>query len=189
MVLVNIWKEWNNFDVALVLSQSPFAAVELKGLVKKLNPSAQVRDACSVGDVAAVETLLTEQFSHMRDVKYRNGKEVHALVILDGVSVSNTVTVAFRNLVLICRQAMIGVIFTIQDPSDIAPGERSNMDVFFIQPHVLNPRRIYDSCCGIFPTFAIYDKVRKSVAQQNACMVVDNLTRPKSVEETIYWWK
>ena len=90
------------------------------------------------------------------------------------------------------RHAKITFFLCMQHPMGIPPSLRTQADYVFIfnDENIDNRQRIYKQYCGMFPTFAIFNKVMKQLTGDYQCIVVDN-TDPsaKTVNEKVFYYK
>lgn len=82
---------------------------------------------------------------------------------------------------IICMQYALGM----------PPNLRNNIDyVFILRENLINNRkRIYDSYCGMFPTFQIFCSVLDACTENFECLVVDNTSTSNKVEDLVFWYK
>jgi hypothetical protein len=90
------------------------------------------------------------------------------------------------------RHAKITFFLCMQHPMGIPPSLRTQADYVFIfnDENIDNRQRIYKQYCGMFPSFAIFNKVMKQLTGDYQCIVVDN-TDPtaKTVSEKVFYYK
>lgn len=90
------------------------------------------------------------------------------------------------------RHAKITFFLCMQHPMGIPPSLRTQADYVFIfnDENIDNRQRIYKQYCGMFPSFAIFNKVMKQLTGDYQCIVVDN-TDPtaKTVNEKVFYYK
>jgi len=90
------------------------------------------------------------------------------------------------------RHAKITFFLCMQHPLGIPPSLRTQADYVFIfnDENIENRKKIYNQYCGMFPSFAIFNKVMKQATGNYCCLVVDN-TNPTadSINEKVFWYK
>lgn len=90
------------------------------------------------------------------------------------------------------RHAKITFFLCMQHPMGIPPALRTQADYVFIfnDENIENRQKIYKQYCGMFPSFAIFNKVMRQLTGDYRCIVVDN-TNPtaKSINEKVFWYK
>lgn len=90
------------------------------------------------------------------------------------------------------RHAKITFFLCMQHPMGIPPSLRTQADYVFIfnDENIDNRQKIYKQYCGMFPSFAIFNKVMRQLTGEYRCIVVDN-TNPtaKAINEKVFWYK
>ena len=97
-----------------------------------------------------------------------------------------------RYLFLNGRHTFSDVLVTLQDCKDgVPPILRANADIIFILRENLynNRKRLYESFCGMFPTFAIFCTVLDQCTEDNGCLVILNSCTSNKIEDQVFWYK
>lgn len=73
----------------------------------------------------------------------------------------------------------------------LPPKLRTNIDFIFVlrEPNYSNKRRLYETFCGMFPTFEVFNTVLDATTENYECMVIDNTTKSNKLEDQVYWYK
>lgn len=82
-------------------------------------------------------------------------------------------------------------IASMQYPLGIPPKYRANTDYVFIfaDNNIANRKRIYEHYGGIFPTFELFDQLMDSCTSDFGCMVIDNTSKSRNIEDVIFWYR
>jgi len=89
------------------------------------------------------------------------------------------------------RHYDIMYMLTMQFPLGIPPELRSNFDYIFIlgEDFISNQKRIYEHYAGMFPSFELFQKVFNAVTSDFGCMVIDNCSKSKRIQDKVFWYK
>jgi hypothetical protein len=89
------------------------------------------------------------------------------------------------------RHYKILFLLAIRNPLDITPGMRANIDFTFIlgTPNMKIRKRLYENCCGMFPSREIFDKVLDAYTEDYGCLVIDNTTNSSNLEDQVFYYK
>lgn len=90
------------------------------------------------------------------------------------------------------RHAKITFFLCMQHPLGIPPSLRTQSDYVFIfnDENIENRKKIYAQYCGMFPSFAIFNKVMRDITGNYCCLVVDNTNpRAEHINEKVFWYK
>lgn len=90
------------------------------------------------------------------------------------------------------RHAQITFFLCMQHPMGIPPSLRTQADYVFIfnDENIENRQKIYKQYCGMFPSFAIFNKVMRQLTGDYRCIVIDNTNQfAKNINEKVFWYK
>ena len=89
------------------------------------------------------------------------------------------------------RHHHISFILTMQFSLGIPPELRSNFDYIFLlgEDFMSNKKRLYDHYAGMFPNFEMFSQVFNNVTDNFGCMVIDNRTKSKKIEDKVFWYR
>lgn len=142
--------------------------------------------------------LLTNLFLRQSVVseKIKEGRRVdpRAFLIMDDCLSSKGTWAKDPNIAEIFyngRHRNIMFLLTMQFPLGILPELRGNFDYIFLlrEDIISNQKRLYDHYAGMFPSFEVFRRVFDEVTDDFGCMVINNLSRSKELQDKVYWYK
>lgn len=82
-------------------------------------------------------------------------------------------------------------IFTMQHPLGVPPSLRTNIDYVFVfrEPIISNRKKLYESYCGIFPTFSMFCEVLDACTDDHQCLVINNTVKSNRLEDIVSWYR
>ena len=89
------------------------------------------------------------------------------------------------------RHHHLSFILTMQFSLGIPPELRSNFDYIFLlgEDFISNKKRLYEHYAGMFPSFEMFTQVFNNVTDNFGCMVIDNRTKSKKIEDKVFWYR
>ena len=89
------------------------------------------------------------------------------------------------------RHIKLTFILTLQYLKGIGPSFRNNADfIFILRENFMSARKmIYESFCGMFPNYQMFEDVFSALTTDYSCMVIDNTVTSNKLEDQIFWFK
>jgi hypothetical protein len=89
------------------------------------------------------------------------------------------------------RHYKLFFVLTSQYALGLGPQLRTNVDYAFIlrENIISNRRRIYESYCGMFPTFELFCQVLDQTTEDYSCLVINNNAKSNKLEDQVFWYK
>lgn len=89
------------------------------------------------------------------------------------------------------RHFNIMFLLAMQTPMGISPNLRSNVDYTFIlkTSNHNDRKKIYENYAGVFPTFAIFEKVLDECTNNYSCLVIDNTANTNKISDQVFFYR
>jgi len=89
------------------------------------------------------------------------------------------------------RHFNIMFLLAMQTPMGISPNLRSNVDYTFILKtcNHSDRKKLYENYAGVFPSFAIFEKVLDACTENYSCLVIDNTAITNKISDQVFFYK
>lgn len=162
----------------------------------KMVPSLFIHDAPTpelLHRVVHRQKMVMKKFNREKQAFGTSNVDPRALLLMDDCMYDKTWTNDKNIAFMFCngRHLRCFFILCMQYALGMPPKLRNNIDyVFILRENLINNRkRIYDSYCGMFPTFNIFCSVLDACTENYECLVVDNTSKSNRVEDQVFWYK
>ena len=116
-----------------------------------------------------------------------------AFLILDDCLYDSSWTKSkyMRSVFMNGRHYKLLYLLTMQFALGIPPNLRTNIDfIFILRENILsNRKRLYDSYCGMFPSFDFFCQVLDQCTENYECLVINNNAKSNQLEDQVFWYK
>lgn len=96
-----------------------------------------------------------------------------------------------RGIFMNGRWYRIFCLLTTQNPMDIPPGLRMNLDYIFVLKEniVAQQKKLYDHYFGMFENFNTFRQVLTQCTENYECLVLDKTSKSNKIEDCVFWYK
>lgn len=125
------------------------------------------------------------------------GKARKVLLILDDLLYDNSLfkSEAIRQIYLNGRHLSITLIVSAQYAVAVPPLYRSNTDIVILLRDTArqNRKKLYDTFCGIFESFNVFNTVFSDLTSDYGCLVINNCSKSNDVDDAtdppVMWYR
>lgn len=96
-----------------------------------------------------------------------------------------------RSIFMNGRWYRIFCLLTTQNPMDIPPSLRMNIDFVFVLKEniVAQQKKLYDHYFGMFDNFNTFRQVITQCTENYECLVLDKTSKSNKIEDCVFWYK
>lgn len=138
-----------------------------------------------------VENVMNRQKSLVS--KFKKAPHTGMFMILDDLGYDSKILreKSLRSLFMNGRHFNIFLCMTFQYLKDMPPAIRGNIDYIFILKDNSreNAEKLFQSFGGVFPDFPSFRHVMECCTENYECMVIDNTSNSKNLEDNVFWYK
>ena len=139
------------------------------------------------------QQLITEK-NKQRVLQHRKPIDKRAFLIMDDCLSSKGEWAKDPNIAEMFfngRHHNIMFILSMQFPLGIKPELRGNFDYIFLlsEDFLCNQKRLYEHYAGMFPSFEVFRKVFTETTENFGCMVIDNKSHSKNIQDKVFWYR
>lgn len=139
----------------------------------------------SKGQANSAKQMRIEQKRRLRDMR--------KYIVIDDLGFKKNLTRSdtLRKLFMNGRHWGVYTILTLQYCMDLDISLRGNAGyIFMCREMIVNyRRRLYESFCGMLPSFAVFEKVFDACTQNYEVLVIDRTSKSSRVEDCLFWWR
>lgn len=120
--------------------------------------------------------------------------EIDSFLLLDDLafdSASWSRDRTVRSIFMNGRWYRIFCLLTTQNPMDIPPSLRMNLDYIFVLKEniVAQQKKLFDHYFGMFENFNTFRQVLTQCTENYECLVLDKTSKSNKIEDCVFWYK
>lgn len=135
----------------------------------------------------------TNAAAQLRAERERRLNSMRKYIVIDDLGFKKNLTKSdtLRKLFMNGRHWGLYTMLTLQYCMDLDISLRGNAGyIFMCREMIVNyRRRLYESFCGMLPSFSVFEKVFDACTQNYEVLVIDRTSRSSRVEDCLFWWK
>ena len=131
-----------------------------------------------------------------KEIKQTGGTDIdpRAFLIMDDCLADSSAWQKDKNIrscFMNGRHFKLLFVLTSQYALGMGPQLRTNVDYAFIlrENIISNRKRIYESYCGMFPSFELFCQVLDQTTEDYCCLVINNNAKSNKLEDQVFWYK
>lgn len=149
-------------------------------------------------DPEVLKQLVSRQKMLLHKLKDKESSEekvqMDSFLLLDDLafdSSSWTKDRTVRSIFMNGRWYRIFCLLTTQNPMDIPPSLRMNIDFVFVLKEniVAQQKKLYDHYFGMFDNFNTFRQVITQCTENYECLVLDKTSKSNKIEDCVFWYK
>jgi hypothetical protein len=149
-------------------------------------------------DPEVLKQLVNRQKMLLHKLKNKDSSEekvqIDSFLLLDDLafdSASWSKDKTVRSIFMNGRWYRIFCLLTTQNPMDIPPSLRMNIDFVFVLKEniVAQQKKLYDHYFGMFENFNTFRQVITQCTENYECLVLDKTSKSNKIEDCVFWYK
>lgn len=149
-------------------------------------------------DAEVLKQMVSRQKMLLHKLKDKDSAEekvqIDSFLLLDDIAFDSSAWTrdrTVRSIFMNGRWYRIFCLLTTQNPMEIPPSLRMNLDYIFVLKEniVAQQRKLYDHYFGMFENFNTFRQVITQCTENYECLVLDKTSKSNKIEDCVFWYK